>query len=146
MARFIQRAAKGEMLVVASAVGVASCFGAPISGELTSPLSVISFSTKKHKVISGTHQSLDSLSSDLSLNVSLCSTIIGVLFSVEVMGTHYSVRDYCPCFFAAACGAITFRLLSVCSRDQGERFTLPTAPPNGCYWCLSNLIHHKTIS
>ncbi|XP_056124091.1 chloride channel K [Rhinichthys klamathensis goyatoka] len=68
-----QRAAKGEMLVVASAVGVASCFGAPISG---------------------------------------------VLFSVEVMGTHYSVRDYCPCFFAAACGAITFRLLSVCSRDQ----------------------------
>ncbi|KAI2649742.1 Chloride channel protein ClC-Kb [Labeo rohita] len=68
-----QRAAKGEMLVVASAVGVASCFGAPVSG---------------------------------------------VLFSIEVMGTHYSVRDYCPCFFAAACGAITFRLLSVCSRDQ----------------------------
>uniref|UniRef100_A0A672LME0 Chloride channel protein ClC-Kb-like n=1 Tax=Sinocyclocheilus grahami TaxID=75366 RepID=A0A672LME0_SINGR len=67
------RAAKGEMLVVASAVGVASCFGAPVSG---------------------------------------------VLFSIEVMGTHYSVRDYCPCFFAAACGAITFRLLSVCSRDQ----------------------------
>ncbi|NP_956676.1 chloride channel K [Danio rerio] len=68
-----QRAAKGEMLVVASAVGVASCFGAPISG---------------------------------------------VLFSIEVMGTHYSVSDYCPCFFAAACGAITFRLLSVCIGDQ----------------------------
>uniref|UniRef100_A0A8C1GFR0 Chloride channel K n=1 Tax=Cyprinus carpio TaxID=7962 RepID=A0A8C1GFR0_CYPCA len=67
------RAAKGEMLVVASAVGVASCFGAPVSG---------------------------------------------VLFSIEVMGTHYSVRNYCPCFFAAACGAITFRLLSVCSTDQ----------------------------
>ncbi len=62
------------------------------------------------------------------------------------MGTHYSVRDYCPCFFAAACGAITFRLLSVCSRDQGERVTLPTAPPNGCYWCLhSNLIHHSAL-
>ncbi|KAA0707094.1 Chloride channel protein [Triplophysa tibetana] len=68
-----QNVSKGEMLVVASAVGVASCFGAPISG---------------------------------------------VLFSIEVMGSHYSVRDYCPCFFAAACGAITFRLLSVCSRDQ----------------------------
>ncbi|XP_057175519.1 chloride channel K [Triplophysa rosa] len=68
-----QNISKGEMLVVASAVGVASCFGAPISG---------------------------------------------VLFSIEVMGSHYSVRDYCPCFFAAACGAITFRLLSVCSRDQ----------------------------
>uniref|UniRef100_A0A9J8D7I0 Chloride channel K n=1 Tax=Cyprinus carpio carpio TaxID=630221 RepID=A0A9J8D7I0_CYPCA len=73
VALLIQRAAKGEMLVVASAVGVASCFGAPVSG---------------------------------------------VLFSIEVMGTHYSVRNYCPCFFAAACGAITFRLLSVCSTDQ----------------------------
>ncbi|XP_051518056.1 chloride channel K [Myxocyprinus asiaticus] len=68
-----QRVAKGEMLVVAAAVGVASCFGAPVSG---------------------------------------------VLFSIEVLGTHYSVRNYCPCFFAAACGAITFRLLSVCSKDQ----------------------------
>lgn len=133
------------MLVVASAVGVASCFGAPVSGELTSQWSVISFSTKKHKVVNISHQSV-SLSLDLSLNVYLCFTIIGVLFSIEVMGTHYSVRDYCPCFFAAACGAITFRLLSVCSRDQGERFTLPTVPPNGCYWCLcGNLIHRKTI-
>ncbi|TRZ02487.1 hypothetical protein DNTS_030306 [Danionella cerebrum] len=70
-----QKASKGQMLVVASAVGVASCFGAPVSG---------------------------------------------VLFSIEVMGTHYSTRDYCPCFFAAACGAITFRLLSVCTRDQGN--------------------------
>ncbi|XP_055043271.2 chloride channel K [Misgurnus anguillicaudatus] len=68
-----QRTSKGEMLVVAAAVGVASCFGAPISG---------------------------------------------VLFSIEVMGSHYSVSNYCPCFFAAACGAITFRLLSVFSRDQ----------------------------
>uniref|UniRef100_A0A8C2KMY1 Chloride channel K n=1 Tax=Cyprinus carpio TaxID=7962 RepID=A0A8C2KMY1_CYPCA len=73
MSRLHVSSAKGEMLVVASAVGVASCFGAPVSG---------------------------------------------VLFSIEVMGTHYSVRNYCPCFFAAACGAITFRLLSVCSTDQ----------------------------
>ncbi|KAJ8395153.1 hypothetical protein AAFF_G00036090 [Aldrovandia affinis] len=62
-----------EMLVAAAAVGVASCFGAPISG---------------------------------------------VLFSVEVMGTHFVVRDYCRCFFSAACGALTFRLLSVWSREQ----------------------------
>ncbi|KAM6977009.1 chloride channel K [Aplochiton taeniatus] len=66
----------GAMLVVAAAVGVASCFGAPISG---------------------------------------------VLFSVEVMCSHFALRDYCPCFFAAACGALTFRLLSVWS---GEKETL----------------------
>lgn len=29
----VQERADGEMLVVAAAVGVASCFGAPISGE-----------------------------------------------------------------------------------------------------------------
>ncbi|XP_056130768.1 chloride channel K [Lampris incognitus] len=66
----------GEMMVVAVAVGVASCFGAPVSG---------------------------------------------VLFSVEVMSTSFALRDYCPCFFSAACGALAFRLLSVWS---GERETL----------------------
>uniref|UniRef100_A0A9J7Z5F4 Chloride channel K n=1 Tax=Cyprinus carpio carpio TaxID=630221 RepID=A0A9J7Z5F4_CYPCA len=55
----------------------------------------------------------------------LCFIVIGVLFRKEVMGTHYSVRDYCPCFFAAS--AITFRLLSVCSRDQGERALFKTS-------------------
>uniref|UniRef100_A0A3Q2T9D7 Chloride channel K n=1 Tax=Fundulus heteroclitus TaxID=8078 RepID=A0A3Q2T9D7_FUNHE len=61
-----------EMLVVAAAVGVASCFGAPISG---------------------------------------------VLFSVEVMSSHFALRHYCPCFFSAACGALTFHLLFVWSGD-----------------------------
>ncbi|XP_041802718.1 chloride channel K [Chelmon rostratus] len=64
--------AAGEMLVVAAAVGVASCFGAPISG---------------------------------------------VLFSVEVMCSHFALRHYCPCFFSATCGALTFRLFSVWSGD-----------------------------
>ncbi|XP_070825302.1 chloride channel K [Chaetodon trifascialis] len=64
--------ASGEMLVVAAAVGVASCFGAPISG---------------------------------------------VLFSVEVMWSHFALRHYCPCFFSAACGALTFHLFSVWSGD-----------------------------
>ncbi|KAM4609917.1 chloride channel K [Polymixia lowei] len=68
--------ADGRMLVVAAAVGVASCFGAPISG---------------------------------------------VLFSVEVMSSHFALRDYCPCFFSAACGALAFQLLSVWS---GQRETL----------------------
>ncbi|XP_028849239.1 chloride channel protein ClC-Kb-like [Denticeps clupeoides] len=61
------------MLVVAAAVGVASCFSAPVSG---------------------------------------------VLFSVEVMGSHYAVRDYLPCFLAAACGALTSHLLTIFSREK----------------------------
>ncbi|XP_029690150.1 chloride channel K isoform X1 [Takifugu rubripes] len=66
-------AAAGQMLVVAAAVGVSSCFGAPVSG---------------------------------------------VLFSVEVMSSHFALKHYCPCFFSAACGALTFRLLSVWSGDM----------------------------
>ncbi|XP_060931515.1 chloride channel K [Limanda limanda] len=62
----------GDMLVVAAAVGVASCFGAPISG---------------------------------------------VLFSVEVMCSHFALRHYVPCFFSAACGALTSRLFTVWSGD-----------------------------
>ncbi|KAM9751487.1 chloride channel K [Menidia menidia] len=81
--------AEAEMLVVASAVGVASCFGAPISG---------------------------------------------VLFSVEVMSSHFALRHYCPCFFSAAVGALTFRMFSVWSGD-GEtlgalfKTNFPTALP-----------------
>ncbi|KAM4738035.1 chloride channel K [Anableps anableps] len=78
-----------EMMVVAAGVGVASCFGAPISG---------------------------------------------VLFSVEVMSSHFALRHYCPCFFSTACGALTFNLLFVWSRD-GEtlqalfKTNFPTALP-----------------
>uniref|UniRef100_A0A3P9P0B9 Chloride channel K n=1 Tax=Poecilia reticulata TaxID=8081 RepID=A0A3P9P0B9_POERE len=78
-----------EMMVVAAAVGVSSCFGAPVSG---------------------------------------------VLFGVEVMSSHFTVRHYCPCFFSAACGALTFHLLSMWSRD-GEtlqalfKTNFPTASP-----------------
>ncbi|KAF7649300.1 hypothetical protein LDENG_00143700, partial [Lucifuga dentata] len=67
-----QEKSAGEMQVVAAAVGVASCFGAPISG---------------------------------------------VLFSMEVMSSHFALRDYCPCFFSAVCGALTFHLFSVWSGD-----------------------------
>ncbi|XP_040009410.1 chloride channel K [Xiphias gladius] len=79
----------GEMLVVAAAVGVASCFGAPISG---------------------------------------------VLFSVEVMCSHFALRHYVPCFFSAAFGALTFSLFSVWS-GNGEtlqalfKTNFPTALP-----------------
>uniref|UniRef100_V9KFM9 Chloride channel protein n=1 Tax=Callorhinchus milii TaxID=7868 RepID=V9KFM9_CALMI len=62
-----------EMLVAAAAVGVASCFGAPISG---------------------------------------------VLFSVEVMSSHFAIRNYWRGFFAATCGAFMFRLLAVFNSEQ----------------------------
>ncbi|XP_067826629.1 chloride channel K isoform X2 [Heptranchias perlo] len=62
-----------EMLVAAAAVGVASCFGAPISG---------------------------------------------VLFSVEVMSSHFAVRNYWRGFFAATCGAFMFRLLAVFNNEH----------------------------
>ncbi|XP_068615832.1 chloride channel protein ClC-Kb-like [Brachionichthys hirsutus] len=63
----------GDMRVAAAAVGVASCFGAPISG---------------------------------------------VVFSVEVMCSHFALRHYCPCFFSAACGALMFHLFYVFSGDR----------------------------
>ncbi|XP_068771890.1 chloride channel protein ClC-Kb-like isoform X2 [Struthio camelus] len=64
---------QNEMLVAAQAVGVATVFGAPISG---------------------------------------------VLFSIEVMSTHFAVRDYWRGFFAATCGAFMFRLLAVFNSEQ----------------------------
>uniref|UniRef100_A0A8C3CI82 CLCKB protein n=1 Tax=Cairina moschata TaxID=8855 RepID=A0A8C3CI82_CAIMO len=63
---------QNEMLVAAQAVGVATVFGAPISG---------------------------------------------VLFSIEVMSSHFAVRDYWRGFFAATCGAFMFRLLAVFNSD-----------------------------
>ncbi|XP_026222726.1 chloride channel K isoform X2 [Anabas testudineus] len=81
--------ASREMLVVAAGVGVASCFGAPISG---------------------------------------------VLFSVEVMSSHFALRQYVPCFLSAACGGLTFRLFSMWSGDEETlqvlfKTNFPTAIP-----------------
>ncbi|XP_022370338.1 chloride channel protein ClC-Ka isoform X2 [Enhydra lutris kenyoni] len=42
----------------------------------------------------------------------------GVLFSIEVMSSHFSVWDYWRGFFAATCGAFMFRLLSVFNSEQ----------------------------
>ncbi|CAO2589803.1 Chloride channel protein ClC-Kb [Lemmus lemmus] len=42
----------------------------------------------------------------------------GVLFSIEVMSSHFSVWDYWRGFFAATCGAFMFRLLAVFSSEQ----------------------------
>lgn len=37
----------------------------------------------------------------------------GVLFSIEVTTVYFAVRNYWRGFFAAVCGATTFRLLAV---------------------------------
>uniref|UniRef100_A0A2K5VPN7 Chloride channel protein n=1 Tax=Macaca fascicularis TaxID=9541 RepID=A0A2K5VPN7_MACFA len=42
----------------------------------------------------------------------------GVLFSIEVMSSHFSVWDYWRGFFAATCGAFMFRLLAVFNSKQ----------------------------
>ncbi|GAB1289175.1 Chloride channel protein ClC-Kb [Apodemus speciosus] len=44
--------------------------------------------------------------------------ISGVLFSIEVMSSHFSVWDYWRGFFAATCGAFVFRLLAVFNNEQ----------------------------
>ncbi|NXH18182.1 CLCKB protein, partial [Bucco capensis] len=44
--------------------------------------------------------------------------ISGVLFSVEVMSSHFAVRDYWRGFFAATCGAFMVRLLAVFNSEQ----------------------------
>ncbi|GAB1289174.1 Chloride channel protein ClC-Ka [Apodemus speciosus] len=41
-----------------------------------------------------------------------------VLFSIEVMSSHFSVRNYWRGFFAATCGAFMFRLLAVFNSEQ----------------------------
>nr|XP_045005220.1 chloride channel protein ClC-Ka isoform X2 [Jaculus jaculus] len=42
----------------------------------------------------------------------------GVLFSIEVTSSHFSVWNYWRGFFAATCGAFTFRLLAVFNSEQ----------------------------
>lgn len=53
----------------------------------------------------------------------------GVLFSIEVMSSHFSVWDYWRGFFAATCGAFMFRLLAVFNSEQGEPPAGPDLPP-----------------
>lgn len=80
-----------EMLAAACAVGVGSCFGAPVGGK----------SVDKFKFI---------LKTLLHFRFAF---FIGVLFSIEVTTTYFAVRNYWRGFFAAVCSATVFRLLAV---------------------------------
>ncbi|XP_027700511.1 chloride channel protein ClC-Ka-like, partial [Vombatus ursinus] len=42
----------------------------------------------------------------------------GVLFSIEVMSSHFAVWDYWRGFFSSVCGAFMFRLLAVFNSEQ----------------------------
>ena len=63
------------------------------------------------------------------LALTALSAPVGVLFSVEVMCSHFSLKHYCPCFFSAACGALTFRMFSVWSGDGGNVGSGQQSPP-----------------
>lgn len=62
---------------------------------------------------------------------SSCPPPVGVLFSVEVMCSHFPLKHYFPCFFSAACGTLTFRLFSVWSGDIGKADSEQHSPPHG---------------
>lgn len=55
----------------------------------------------------------------------------GVLFSIEVVSSHFTVWDYWRGFFAATCGAFMFRLLAVFNSEQGEPRLDPLTPASG---------------
>lgn len=81
-----------EMLAAACAVGVGSCFAAPVGGNSNSMLRC----AQKKFII-----------------MKFIFIFQGVLFSIEVTTTYFAVRNYWRGFFAAVCGATVFRLLAV---------------------------------
>lgn len=81
------------MLAAACAVGVASCFAAPIGGKFSG-----NEIEKRVQVFQAIQQVCD---------------FAGVLFSIEVTTVYFAVRNYWRGFFAAVCGATFFRLLAV---------------------------------
>uniref|UniRef100_A0ABM5EJM3 Chloride channel protein n=1 Tax=Pogona vitticeps TaxID=103695 RepID=A0ABM5EJM3_9SAUR len=60
------------------------------------------------------------LSAGVAVGVACCfvAPVGGVLFGVEVTGTHFAVRDYWRGFFAATCAALAFRLLAVLNHTR----------------------------
>ena len=70
------------------------------------------------------------LAAACAVGVSCCfgSPIGGVLFSIEVTAVFFAVRNYWRGFFAAVCGALVFRLISVW---LGEIDTIIAVFPTG---------------
>jgi len=60
------------------------------------------------------------LAAACAVGVACCfgSPIGGVLFSIEVTSVYFAVRNYWRGFFAAVCGAVIFRLLSIWFEDE----------------------------
>lgn len=83
------------MLAAACAVGVASCFAAPIGGSFLF-----------------LRVGRPSVASTINIRL-LLFFLLGVLFSIEVTTVYFAVRNYWRGFFTAVCGATFFRLLAV---------------------------------
>ena len=60
------------------------------------------------------------LAAACAVGVACCfgAPVGGVLFSIEVTAVIFAVRNYWRGFFAAVCGAMTFRLLAVWSKQE----------------------------
>ena len=60
------------------------------------------------------------LAAACAVGVACCfgAPVGGVLFSIEVTAVIFAVRNYWRGFFAAVCGAMTFRLLAVWFRQE----------------------------
>ena len=54
---------------------------------------------------------------------SLCGTVSGVLFSIEVTATYFAVRNYWRGFFGAVSGAFMFRLFAVWFKSEESTIT-----------------------
>ncbi|KAF3820282.1 hypothetical protein GH733_015791 [Mirounga leonina] len=97
---------QNEMLVAAAAVGVATVFAAPFSGELL-PLP---------RTLGPPTPLLSPSAADLAAHSSV--PLRAPEEGIEVMSSHFSVWDYWRGFFAATCGAFMFRLLAVFNSEQ----------------------------
>ncbi|EQB78606.1 chloride channel protein ClC-Ka [Camelus ferus] len=98
---------QNEMLVAAATVGVATVFAAPFSAQ-----------DQRDGAVGeqdGRGQGLGWALGDVCLS---SASPPGILFSIEVMSSHFSVWDYWRGFFAATCGAFMFRLLAVFNSEQ----------------------------
>ncbi|XP_077382950.1 chloride channel protein 1 isoform X2 [Festucalex cinctus] len=96
-----------DLLVCACAVGVATCFAAPVGG-------------KSHlEVLKNPYGYTDILTVGCAVGVGCCfgTPLGGVLFSIEVTSTYFAVRNYWRGYFAATFSAFIFRVLSVWNKD-----------------------------
>ncbi|KAE8288942.1 Chloride channel protein 1 [Larimichthys crocea] len=100
-----------DLLVCACAVGVATCFAAPVGGKSL-------LNSLRHRS-PNPYGYTDILTVGCAVGVGCCfgTPLGGVLFSIEVTSTYFAVRNYWRGYFAATFSAFIFRVLSVWNKD-----------------------------